>query len=245
MNKAVTETPHIKPKEGTHFAKVVLMPGDPLRAKFIAEHYLENPVLVNDVRSMFAYTGTYEGKEVSVMGSGMGIPSIILYVHELYNFFGVETIIRVGSAGGLSDRIKLRDIVIAMSASTNSGILGAIDVQGVIAPTADYGLVSLAAESAKELGIDVKIGNVYSSDFFYHPDKEINDMLRANGVLAVEMEAAGLFLQAQRFGKRALAILTISDHVFTGEELSAEDRQEGFRDMMEMSLKTAVRSLES
>ena len=242
MSKPV-ETPHIKPKEGTHFAPVVLMPGDPLRAKFIAENYLENPVLVNDVRNMLGFTGTYEGKEVSVMGSGMGIPSISLYVHELYSFFGVETVIRVGSAGGLAEDVKLRDVVIAMSASTNSTILDAINVPGIIAPTADYDLVELAVGAAKELGARYKVGNVFSSDYFYHPNDTINEKLRSFGVLAVEMEAAGLFLEAKRCQKKALAVMTVSDHIFTGEALSAEDRQESFREMMEISLKTAVRSM--
>ena len=244
MNKEkITETPHIKPKEGTHFAPVVLMPGDPLRAKFIAENYLEHPVLVNDVRNMLGFTGKYEGKEVSVMGSGMGIPSISLYVHKLYSFFDVDTVIRVGSAGGLAEHVKLRDVVIAMSASTNSSILEEIGVPGVIAPTADYELVERAVDAAKEIGANYHVGNVYSSDYFYHPNTEFNRQIRDFGVLAVEMEAAGLFLEAKRCHKKALGIMTISDHIFTGEALSAEDRQESFREMMEISLKTAVRSM--
>ena len=229
-------------KPGTHFAECVLMPGDPLRAKYIAEHYLENPVLVNDVRNMLAYTGTYEGKEVSVMGSGMGVPSLGLYVHELFAFFGVKAVIRVGSAGGLGDDIRLRDVVIAMSASTNSSFVGAYDVHGIVAPTADYEMLKNAAAAAEEMGVRADVGSVYTSDFFYHPDPDINRKLKDMGILCVEMETAGLYLQAMAHHKRALSILTISDHIFTGEALSAEDRQDSFHEMMEIALKTAVRT---
>ena len=229
-------------KPDTHFAKCVLMPGDPLRAKYIAEHYLENPVLVNDVRNMLAYTGTYEGKEVSVMGSGMGVPSMGLYVHELFAFFGVEAVIRVGSAGGLGDDIRLRDVVIAMSASTNSSFATAYDVHGFVAPTADYEMLKNAAAAAEELGVRADLGTVYTSDFFYHPDPDINRKLKDMGILCVEMETAGLYLQAMAHHKRALSILTISDHIFTGEALSAEDRQNSFHEMMEIALKTAART---
>ena len=197
----------IELKEGTHFAKCVLMPGDPLRAKYIAEHYLENPVLVNDVRNMLAYTGTYEGKEVSVMGSGMGIPSIGLYLTELFRFFGVEAVIRVGSAGGLREDVHVRDVVIAMGASSNTGFQDAVDLPG-----------------------------------FPNPNAEINDKAKATGHLALEMETAGLYMQAAIHGKKALSILTISDHIFTGEALSAEERQDSFHEMMEIALKTAVRT---
>ena len=228
-------------KEGTHIAKCVLMPGDPLRAKYIADHYLENPVLFNDTRNMLGYTGTYEGKEVSVMGSGMGVPSMVLYAHELYTFFGVEAIIRVGSAGGLQDDVHLRDVLIAMSASTNSGQLISYDLPGYPAPTADYGMFAAAVEAAKELGVHTVAGSVYTSDFFYHPDTSVNVKAKAMGLLAVEMETAGLYLEAMANHKKALSILSISDHIFTGEALSAEDRQNSFHDMMEISLKTAVK----
>ena len=228
-------------KEGTHIAKCVLMPGDPLRAKYIAEHYLENPVLFNDVRNMLGYTGTYEGKEVSVMGSGMGVPSLGLYVYELYNFFGVESVIRVGSAGALQEDVHVRDVVIAMSASTNSGYITSFDLPGIPAPTADFGMLRTAVAAAEEMGVRADVGSVYTSDFFYHPDPEVNQRAKSLGHLAVEMEAAGLYLTAMAAHKKALSILTISDHIFTGEALSAVERQDSFHEMMEIALKTAVR----
>ncbi len=228
-------------KEGTHVAKAVLMPGDPLRAKYVAEHYLEHPVLFNDVRNMYGYTGTYEGREISVMGSGMGMPSFTLYAYELYRFFGVEAIIRIGSAGAISDGIQLRDLVIAMSASTNSGMATAYNLPGIVAPTASFELLQEAVRAADELGIKKKVGTVYTSDFFYHPDPDVNQKAKALGHLAVEMEAAGLYLTAMAAGKKALAMFQISDHVFTGEALSAAERQDGFREMMEVALKTASR----
>lgn len=229
-------------KEGTHIAKVVLMPGDPLRAKYIAEHYLENPVLFNDVRNMLGYTGTFEGKEISVMGHGMGVPSAALYIYELFNFFGVEAVIRIGSAGALQDDVHVRDVVIAMSASTNSGFVNAYNVPGMVAPTADYGLLKEAVNAAEELGVRAAVGSVYTSDFFYHPDKEVNRKARDMGLLAVEMETSGIYLTAMSCHKKALSILTISDHIFTGEALSAEERQDSFHEMMEIALKTAVRA---
>jgi len=232
----------IELKEGTHVAKCVLMPGDPLRAKYIADHYLENPVLFNDVRNMLGYTGTYEGREVSVMGSGMGVPSLGLYVHELFNFFGVEAVIRVGSAGALLDDVHVRDVVIAMSASTNSSYITSYDLPGIPAPTADYGMLRTAVAAAEEMGVRADVGSVYTSDFFYHPDHEVNQKARAMGLYAVEMETAGLYLQAMANHKKALSILTISDHIFTGEALNATERQDSFHEMMEIALKTAVRS---
>ena len=234
----------IRLRDGTHVARCVLMPGDPLRAKYIAETYLEDPVLFNDVRNMLGYTGMYEGKEVSVMGSGMGVPSFGLYVHELFNFFGVESVIRVGSAGGLQDDVHVRDVVIAMSASTNSGYITSYDIPGIPAPTADYGMLRNAVEIAEQMGVRTDVGSVYTTDFFYHPDKEVNVKARNMGMLAVEMETAGLYLSAMANHKKALSILTISDHIFTGESLSALERQESFNEMMEISLKTAVRTLD-
>ncbi len=232
----------IELKENTHIAKCVLMPGDPLRARYIAEHYLEAPVLFNDVRGMLGYTGLYEGKEVSVMGSGMGVPSLGLYVHELFNFFGVEAVIRVGSAGALQENVRLRDVVIAMSASTNSSYISAWDLPGVPAPTADWGLLDGAVSAARELGVRADVGSVYTSDFFYHPDRTVNEKARDLGLLAVEMETAGLYLTAMANRKKALSVLTISDHVFTGEALSARERQDSFHEMREIALKTAVRA---
>ncbi len=240
----VTSSPSasIQLKEGTHIAKVVLMPGDPLRAKYVAEHYLENPVLFNDVRNMLGYTGTYEGKEVSVMGSGMGMPSFTIYAYELFTFFGVEAIIRIGSAGAIQDDVHVRDVVIAMSASTNSAMGKAYGLQGVIAPTATYGMLKEAVKAAEELGVRSHVGTVYTSDYFYNPDKNINQKARDLGHLAVEMESAGLYLTAMAEHKKALALFTISDHIYTGEALNAQERQDSFHEMMEVALKTAVRS---
>ena len=200
----------IELKEGTHIAKVVLMPGDPLRAKYIAEHYLENPVLFN--------------------------------IYELFNFFDVDAIIRVGSAGALQDSVHVRDVVIAMSASTNSNNVNAYDLPGVIAPTADYEMLRNAVAAAEEIGVRADVGSVYTTDFFYHPDKHVNEKARDLGMLAVEMETAGIYLTAMQCHKKALSILTISDHIFNGEFLSPEEIREGFHEMMEIALKTAVRS---
>ena len=232
----------IKLKEGTHAARVVLMPGDPLRAKYIAETYLEKPVLFNDVRSMFGYTGFYEGREVSVMGSGMGVPSMCLYAHELFSFFGVDASIRVGSAGAVADDVRVRDVVLAMSASTNSAAPSAYDLPGNLTPHADYAMLKTAEAAAEELGIRTRTGNVYTSDFFYHPSGNINTKIKATGHLCVEMETAGLYLEAMNCGKRALSVLSISDHIFTGEMLTPEEIREGFNDMMVIALKTAVRT---
>ena len=232
----------IELKEGTHIARTILLPGDPLRARYIAEHYLDHPVLFNDVRNMLGYTGLYEGREVSVMGSGMGVPSMMLYLHELFTFFGVEAAIRVGSAGGLQDHVHVRDVLIAMSASTNSGILQSYDLPGTPAPTADFGLLSSAVQAAGELGVHCDVGSVYTSDFFYHPDRQVNEKARALGLLGVEMETAGLYLEAMASHKKALSILTVSDHIFTGEALSPAERQDSFHEMMEIALKTAVRT---
>lgn len=228
--------------DGTHVAKCVLMPGDPLRAKYVAEHYLENPVVFNSVRNMLGYTGTYKGKEVSVMGSGMGSPSMVLYAHELFTFFGVEGIIRIGSAGGISDNVHLRDVLIAMSASTNSNMSYAYGLPGLLAPTADWSMLYNAVKAAEELKVNTAVGSVYTSDFFYYPSSDINEKIRNAGLLAVEMETAGLYACAMNDHKKALSILSISDHVFTGEALSAEDRQDSFHEMMEIALETAIRT---
>lgn len=230
-----TPTPHNAAKKGD-IAKTVLMPGDPLRAKFIAETYLENPVCFNTVRNMLGYTGTYKGKEISVMGGGMGIPSIGIYSYELYNFYDVDNIIRIGSAGGLSSDIKLRDVVIAMGASTNSSYANQFKLPGTLAPIADFGLLRRAVEAAEKKGIKAVVGNVLSSDTFYDDNKEANDLWKKMNVLCVEMEAAGLYMNAARAGKKALCILTISDHIYTGEALPAEERQTSFREMMEVAL---------
>ncbi len=222
-------------------AKVVLMPGDPLRAKHVAEHYLENPVCFNTVRNMLGYTGTYKGRKISVMGHGMGVPSIGIYATELYTQFDVNAIIRIGSAGGLSDEVKLRDVVIAMGASSNSAYGDAYDMPGHLVPIATYDMLANAVEASKQLKVNAVVGKVYTSDHFYYPDPavKINEKLRDLGHLAVEMETAGLYWTAAGCHKKALSILTISDHLFTGEMLTSEERQESFHDMMEVALETA------
>lgn len=238
MSKSPIPTPHINAKLGD-FAKTVLMPGDPLRAKYIAEHYLENPVLVNNVRGVQGYTGTYKGKRVSVMASGMGIPSIGIYSYELFNFYGVESIIRIGSAGGLGNNVNLRDVVIAVSACTNSRFVDQFKLPGTFAPTASYEMVEKAVNQAKKMGISYKVGSIVSNDTFYEPDMSSHEKWRDMGVLAVEMEAAGLYTNAAACHKKALAICTISDIPLLGEGLSAEDRQNTFNDMMILALEIA------
>ena len=228
-------TPHNEAKYG-EIAKTVLMPGDPLRAKFIAETYLTDAVCFNTVRNMLGYTGTYNGKRVSVMGGGMGIPSMGIYSYELFHMYDVDTIIRIGSAGGISDDVKVRDLVIAVSASTNSGYAGQFGLTGTFAPTADFELARRAYDAAAARGARVMAGNILSSDTFYSDNPKENDQWKKMGVLAVEMEAAGLYLNAARSGKKALCICTISDHIYTGEALSARERETGFRDMMEIAL---------
>jgi len=236
-------TPHNAAEKG-QFAKVCLMPGDPLRAKFIAENFLEEAQLVTSVRGMNGYTGKYKGRPVSVMGHGMGMPSVGIYSYELFAFYDVEKIIRIGSAGGLCGQVKLRDVIIAMAASTNSNYGAAFPFPGFFTPVADYGMLANAVDSAKELGVHALVGSIFSSDHFYHPSPEVNKQTRDLGMLAVEMETAGLYWTAAASHKRALSILTVSDHLFTGEALSAEDRQESFHEMMEVALETAWRCVE-
>ncbi len=230
--------------ENTNIAKVVLMPGDPLRAKYIAENYLENPICFNTVRNMFGYTGTYKGKQISVMGSGMGCPSIALYAHELFTQFDVDCIIRVGTAGGLSTDVKPRDVIIAMTSSSNSSLVTAYDFPGYLAPCADYEMLSYAVEAAKEKGIRYRVGNVNTSDLFYSPVSEYAEKLSKLGLLATEMEIAGLYITASVTGKRALGMVTISDHLVTGESLTPLERQESFTDMMEIAMETAYNTLD-
>ena len=220
------------------FAKTVLMPGDPLRAKFIAENFLEDPVLVNGVRGINGYTGMYNGKIVSVMASGMGIPSIGIYSYELFNFYNVENIIRIGSAGAISDEVNLRDIVIGQGACTNSNYASQFNLPGTYAPIASYKLLEQAVDFAQDAGVNYKVGNLFSSDTFYDDAASLSDW-RKMGVLAVEMESAALYMNAARAGKNALCICTISDCPFTGESCTAEERQNTFTDMMEIALKIA------
>ena len=239
-------TPHISAKPGD-FGQTVLMPGDPLRAKFIAENFLKNPVLVNNVRGVQGYTGTYDGVKISVMASGMGMPSIGIYSWELYTVFGVENIMRIGSTGALQDNIKLRDIVIGQGACTDSNWASQYHLAGMFAPIADFHMLETCVETAKEMGVVYHVGNILSSDRFYGDDGDMPEGWNANhgwqkmGVLAVEMEAAALYMNAARAGKRALAICSISDNLVTGEELSADERQTTFTNMMKIALEVAVK----
>ena len=230
-------TPHINAPEGA-FADTVLMPGDPLRSKFIADNYLEKAELVNNVRGVQGYTGYYQGRRVSVMASGMGCPSIGIYSYELFNFYGVKNIIRVGSAGAISPKLKLKDIVVAMSAYTDSGYVSSFGFRGNAAPCCSYELLAKAMENAKNLPCNVVCGPIFSSDAFYSEVSQ-TETLSKLGVLAVEMEAAALYMNAARAGKNALVICSISDSLVTGEELPAEERQIGFRNMMELGLSLA------
>lgn len=232
-------TPHINAVPDD-FAKTVLMPGDPLRAKFIAENFLENPRLVNSVRGINGYTGTYKGVPVSVMASGMGMPSMAIYSYELFNFFDVENIIRIGSAGSINNDIKLRDIVIGMGACTNSNYAAQYGLNGTFAPICSYNLLKTCTDTANELGFEVKVGNLYSSDTFYDDSASTADWGKM-GVMAVEMEAAALYMNAARAHKNALAICTISDHILTGEATTAEERQNTFTQMIELALETAIK----
>lgn len=233
-------TPHNSAKMG-EIAKTVLMPGDPLRAKFIAENYLTNPVLFNNVRGVQGYTGTWKGAPVSVMASGMGIPSIGIYSFELFNFYDVENIIRVGSAGAINESLKVRDIVFGLGACTDSNFVNQFNLPGTFAPVASYSLLKTADEEAEKLGITPHIGNIFSSDCFYGESPEAMDKWRSMGVLAVEMEAAGLYMNAAKASKNALAICTISDHLITHESLDSEAREKSFTQMMELALSVALR----
>ena len=228
-------TPHITAKYG-EIAKKVLMPGDPLRAKFIAEKYLQDIVCFNTVRNMFGYTGTYKGEKVSIMGSGMGMPSIGIYSYELYKFYDVDSIIRIGSAGSLRDDVHVMDIVIGMGACTNSNYVSQYKLNGTFAPIANYELLNKAVEVAKLQGKKAVVGNILSSDTFYSNDTTANDSWKNMGVIAVEREAAALYMNAALLNKKALCILTISDHIYLDENLSAEQRQLGFSNMIEIAL---------
>ena len=235
----VYPTPHIKATPND-FAKTVLMPGDPLRAKFVDENFLSDARLVNNVRGIQGYTGTYKGVPVSVMASGMGMPSIGIYSFELYNFFGVENIIRIGSAGGLADDVQLRDIIIGMGACTNSAYQNQYKLNGSFAPIASFDLLRRAVEECETLNVRYKVGNLLSSDVFYHADPAFNDGWYKMGVLGVEMEAAALYMNAAAAGKNALAICTVSDHILRGEALDSDARQNTFTDMMAVALNIAA-----
>lgn len=230
-------TPHNRAQKG-EIAKTVLMPGDPLRAKFIAENYLENAVCFNDVRGIQGYTGTYRGKRVSVMASGMGMPSIGIYSYELYRFYDVDAIIRVGSAGALQKELQLYDIVLAQGACTDSNYAKQYSLSGTFAPIADFSLLQRASAAAKEKKIRYRVGNVLSSDLFYNDAGNTLDWAKM-GVLCVEMESAALYMNAARLGKKALSILTISDSLVSGEETTSEERERSFSDMIELALAIA------
>jgi len=232
-------TPHIDatPQD---FAKTVLMPGDPLRSKFIAENFLQNAKLINNVRGVQGYTGTYKGTPVSVMASGMGMPSMGIYSYELFNFFEVENIIRIGSCGALSENVDIRDIVLGMGACTNSNFASQYNINGSFAPICDYSLMKSAVDACQKTGARYHVGNLVSTDTFYSADKALNEGFAKMGVLAAEMEAAALYMTAAQSHKHALAICTVSDHIITGKSTSASERQTSFTQMMEIALETAV-----
>ncbi|MFV8381440.1 purine-nucleoside phosphorylase [Corynebacterium hindlerae] len=235
---STTSTPHINPN-GAPIAKTVLMPGDPLRAKFIADTYLENVVQFNGVRNMLGFTGTYDGAEVSVMGSGMGIPSIGIYASELIKFYDVTQIIRVGSCGAMQRNVDLYDVIIGMSASTDSNFMSQYNLPGTWAPTASWKLMKVAIEEAEKQGAKYHVGNILSSDVFYNDDDSVNERWAKMGVLGVEMESAALYAIAARHGVDALGIFTASDNLITGERTTAEERQTAFTAMMEIALPLA------
>ncbi|SDN44947.1 purine-nucleoside phosphorylase [Alkalicoccus daliensis] len=230
---------HIGADKG-EIAEAILLPGDPLRAKFIADNFLEDVTQYNDVRGMYGFTGTYKGERVSVQGTGMGVPSISIYAHELINSYDVKKLIRVGTCGAIQKDVKVRDVIIAMSATTNSGVnkhhFNGID----FAPTADFTLLKQAYDGAVAQGLKVNVGSVFTSDVFYNEDKNLIPMLAAHQVLAVEMETSALYTIAARFGVQALSVLTVSDHILTGEETSSQERQETFNEMVHVALSAAV-----
>ena len=230
---AKTPTPHIGAQYGD-IAETVIMAGDPLRAKLMAEKFLDDAVQFNNVRGMLGFTGTHQGKRVSVMGHGMGMPSIGIYTYELFNFYGVKTIVRVGSAGAIQTDLHLGDLVIAQGACTNSNYAAQYELPGTFAPIGDFQLLRKAADACDRMGYAYKVGNVLSSDVFYNENAH-NDKWSTMGVLAVEMEIAALYMNAARSGNRALAICTVSDHIITGEVTTAEERQNTFTKMMDVA----------
>ncbi|ETT01575.1 purine-nucleoside phosphorylase [Providencia alcalifaciens] len=232
-------TPHINAEMGD-FADVVLMPGDPLRAKYIAETFLQDVRQVNNVRGMFGFTGTYKGRKISVMGHGMGIPSCSIYAKELITDFGVKTLIRVGSCGAVMDDVKLRDVVIGMGACTDSKVNRQRFKDHDFAAIADYDLVHNAVEAAKARNVNVRVGNLFSADLFYSPDPDMFKVMEKYGILGVEMEAAGIYGVAAEFGARALTICTVSDHIKTGEQTTSEERQTTFNEMIEIALDSVL-----
>ena len=233
MSKNNTPTPHIGAQYG-EIAETVIMAGDPLRAKVMADKYLENPVQFNNIRGMLGFTGTYQGKRVSVMGHGMGIPSIGIYSYELYNFYDVKTIIRVGSSGSIHPDLHVGDLVIAMGACTNSNYAAQYELPGTYAPIADFNLCRRAAEACEKFGYNYMVGNIFSSDTFYTENPRTEQWMKM-GILAIEMEAPALYMNAARSGNKALVICTVSDHILTGEVTTAEERQNNFTHMMDVA----------
>ena len=232
-------TAHNKAKQG-EIAKVVLMCGDPLRAKYIAENYLSDVKLVNEVRNMYCYTGNYKGKEISVMGSGMGVPSIGIYSYELFNFYDVDTIIRVGTCGAYQEDVHVRDIVIGVAASTNSNYGDQFNLRGIYSANADFSLLRAADKACEKLGLKAHFGNILTTDTFYDEDKEYYKRWAKLGVLACEMESYALYINASRAKKKALTIMSVSDSLVTKVETTPEERQNGFTNMMEVALEVAI-----
>jgi purine-nucleoside phosphorylase len=230
---------HIGAKQG-EIAATVLLPGDPLRAKYIAETFLEDVTCYNEVRGMLGFTGTYKGKRVSVQGTGMGVPSISIYIHELMNEYGVQNLIRVGTCGAIQKDVKVRDVILAMTSSTNSQMnrltFGGVDY----APTASFDLLKRAYDVGSQKGMALKVGNVFTSDVFYNENAELEKWANY-GILAIEMETTALYTLAAKFGRNALSVLTVSDHILTGEETTAEERQTTFNDMIEVALEAALK----
>lgn len=230
---------HINAKEN-EIAETVLLPGDPLRAKYIAETFLEDVKLYNEVRNMFGYTGTYKGKRISVQGTGMGVPSISIYINELMNSYNVQTLVRVGTCGAIQKDVKVRDVILAMSASTDSQMnrltFGGVDY----APTADFDLLLKAYNAGLEKGLNLKAGNVFTADQFYNDNAELEKWAKYN-ILAIEMETAALYTLASKLDRRALSVLTVSDHILTGEETTAEERQTTFNEMIEVALEAVIK----
>jgi purine-nucleoside phosphorylase len=231
-------TVHIGAKAGD-IAETVLLPGDPYRAKWAAETFLDDPKLVNEVRGMLAFTGTWKGNRVTIHGTGMGMPSLSIYVNELIKDYGTQTLIRIGSCGGMQDKVKVRDVVLGMTSSTLSTPSRGIFKELQFAPCADWGLLRAAASAAEKKGVATHVGGIYSSDIFYDERPDLNELMVRHGILGVEMEAAELYNLAARHGRRALAVLTVSDHLLTGEALPSEDRERSFGDMVEIALEAA------
>lgn len=231
-------TIHIGAKKG-EVAETVLMPGDPLRAKWAAETFLDNPVCINQVRGMLGFTGTWNGNRVTIQGSGMGMPSLSIYANELIRDYNAQTLIRIGSCGAMQENIAIRDVILAMTASSLSTPSLGFFKELQFAPCADYGILSAAHDAAQAKGITPHVGGIYSADVFYDERPDLNEQMTRHGILAVEMEAAELFTVAARFGRRAAAILTVSDHLQTGDALPAQDRERSFGDMVDIALKAA------